>query len=44
MLGEEEAKIEAEESEILALVQLIGEHLAAIEARLERGDGPPGKA
>ena len=44
MLGEEGAKIEAEESEILAQVQLIGERLAAIEARLERGDGPPDKA
>ena len=42
-MGEEEAKIEAEESEILAQVQLIGERLAAIEARLERGAGPPGK-
>ena len=44
MLGQEEAKIEAEESEILAQVQLLGERLAAIEARLERGDGSPGKA
>jgi voltage-gated potassium channel len=44
VLGKEEAKIEAEESEILAQVQLIGERLAAIEARLEHGDGPPDKA
>ena len=44
VLGKEEAKIEAEESEFLAQVQLLGERLAAIKARLERGDGPPGKA
>ncbi len=44
VLGDEEAKIEAEESEILAQVQLVGERLSAIEARLDRGAGPPGKA
>ena len=44
MLGEEEAKIEAEESEILARVQLLGVRLAAIEARHEQRGGPPGKA
>lgn len=44
VLGEEEAKIEAEESEILAQVQRLGERLAAIEARLEQVAGPPGKA
>ena len=45
VLGEEEARIEAEESEILAQVQRIGERLTAIEARLDHGGGaPPGKA
>lgn len=43
VLGEEEAKIEAEESEILAQVKGLGERLAAIEARLERDAGPGGK-
>ena len=43
-MGKEEAKIETEETEILAQVQLIGERLAAIEARHEQRGGPPGKA
>ena len=44
VLGEEEAKIEAEESEILAQIQGLGERLAAIEARLDGDAGPGDKA
>lgn len=42
VLGEEEAKIESEESEILDQVRKLNERLAAIEARLDRTGPPPG--
>ena len=42
VLGEEEAKIEQEESEILDQVRVISERLAAIEAKLDHIAGSTG--
>ena len=42
VLGEEEAKIEQEESEILDQMRLLGERLAAMAAKLDHSAGLTG--